>query len=141
MRLFKTISTVYRTLNLVKRFLKYWWWRWLQLSEIWPYRRQIGVNLTSYWSYWRYIGVIGVIDVILELYTPWPMTSSIYKALMSWNHVFIDYSGTVTDIDLPSFLWHSPHRGVLDEPKSELLDAGIQEEKAVEVSAQTDRHS
>ena len=84
---------------------------------------------------WRHIGVI---DVILALFTPWPIwRHQFYEVLMIWNHVFINYSGTVEDIDLPFFLWHSPHRGGSDEPKLKVLGSGTQEEKTVKVC--TDR--
>ena len=45
-------------------------------------------------------------DVILTISRnyPWPvMTSSLYRSLMSWNHISINYLGTVADIDLPFF--------------------------------------
>ena len=70
-------------------------------------------------------------DVILTISRnyPWPvMTSSLYRSLMSWNHVSINYSGTVTDIDLRFFSWHSLNQGGSDEPKLRLLSTGSQEE-------------
>ena len=80
-------------------------------------------------------------DVILTISRnyPWPvMLSSLYRSLMSWNHVSINYSGTVADIDLPFFLWHSARQRGSDEPKYELLGTGSQEEKAAQTNRQTD---
>ena len=102
----------------------------------------IGVKLALIW---RHIGVIGVILALLTSYWRYSLHDlwrhQFYKELMIWNHVFIDYSGTVADIDLLFFLWHSPPRGGSDEPKFEVVGAGIQEEKTVKVAAHTYIHT
>ena len=82
----------------------------------WLRYRLIDVKLALIWRH------IGVIDVILALLTSYWRYSlhdlwrhQFYKVLMIWNHVFIDYSGTVEDIDLRFFLKHSLYRGRQDD--------------------------
>ena len=59
------------------------------------------------------------------------MTSSIYKVLMIWNYVFIDYLGTVEDIDILFFLKRSLHLGVQDDTKHVGVGKVSQEEYAL----------